>query len=68
MNRTTADWRLGAVKLLHTDVAGRFTARREDNFDICLPLWLTRHHTTIFGALYLGGIVRTVLRWLTMRE
>ena len=26
-----------------TDVAGRYTSERQDNFDIYLPLWLARH-------------------------
>lgn len=39
-----------------TDVARRYTAAREDNFDIYLPLWLARHNKTIFGGLYIVGI------------
>jgi hypothetical protein len=47
-----------------TDVAGRYTAERQDNFDIYLPLWLARHNKTIFGGLYIAGIVYTV--WLSV--
>lgn len=42
-----------------TDVAGRYTAQREDNFDIYLPLWLARYNKLLFGGLYLSGIVYT---------
>lgn len=35
-----------------TDLAGRYTAERRDNFDIYLPLWLARHNKTIFGTLF----------------
>ena len=45
-----------------TDAASRYTYDRRDNFDIYLPLWLARHNKTIFGTLYVGGIVYTVLR------
>jgi hypothetical protein len=43
-----------------TDVAGRYTEDRRDNFDIYLPLWLARHNKEVFGSLYLAGIVFTV--------
>ena len=42
-----------------TDVAGRYTAERQDNFDIYLPLWLARHNKEVFGGLYVAGIVYT---------
>lgn len=42
-----------------TDVAGRYTSERADNFDIYLPLWLARHNKEVFGGLYLAGIVYT---------
>ena len=39
-----------------TDVAGRYTKDRKDNFDIYLPLWLARWNKAIFGILFvLGG-------------
>lgn len=47
-----------------TDVAGRYTAHREDNFDIYLPLWLARYNKQIFGGLYVTGIGYTVWRSL----
>jgi len=47
-----------------TDVAGRFTTDRRDNFDIYLPLWLARHNKTVFGTLFVLGLVVTCIRWL----
>ena len=38
-----------------TDVAGRYTEQRADNFDIYLPLWLARHNKMIFGTLFAIG-------------
>ena len=43
-----------------TDVAGRYTEDRRDNFDIYLPLWLARYNKEVFGSLYLAGIAYTV--------
>ena len=45
-----------------TDVAGRYTSARDDNFDIYLPRWLARHNKLIFGGLYLAAIALTT--WL----
>lgn len=47
-----------------TDVAGRYTANRQDNFDIYLPLWLARHNKALFGGLYGAGIVYTL--WVSV--
>lgn len=47
-----------------TDLAARYTSRREDNFDIYLPRWLARHNKMLFGALYLGSLVFAVWRWM----
>jgi hypothetical protein len=46
-----------------TDVAGRYTRQRADNFDIYLPLWLARHNKAIFGALFVGGVLFAWIRW-----
>lgn len=46
-----------------TGVAARYTDDRRDNFDIFLPEWLARHNKTIFGLLYLAGIVVTLATW-----
>jgi len=45
-----------------TDVAGRYTEDREDNFDIYLPLCLARYNKQIFGGLYVLGIVYTFMK------
>ena len=47
-----------------TDIAEHFTEDRRDNFDIYLPEWLARHNKTIFGTLYLAGVVATVAWWV----
>lgn len=47
-----------------TDVAARYTEERADNFDIYLPEWIARHNKTIFGGLYVAGIVVTIVEWL----
>lgn len=47
-----------------TGVAARYTAQRQDNFDIYLPLWLARYNKQIFGTLYLAGILVTLGVWL----
>jgi hypothetical protein len=46
-----------------TDVAARYTDRREDNFDIYLPLWLARYNKEIFGTLYVLGMLYTLGKW-----
>ena len=51
-----------------TDVAGRYTEDRRDNFDIYLPLWIARHNKVIFGILYVGGILFTVIQWARLRS
>lgn len=38
-----------------TDVAGKYTRQRADNFDIYLPEWLARHNKLIFGILFVVG-------------
>lgn len=46
-----------------TGVAARYTADRQDNFDIFLPLWLARYNKEIFGSLFLVGLAYTVFKW-----
>ena len=46
-----------------TDLAGRYTDDRRDNFDIYLPLWLARHNKTIFTTIFVGAIVFSVIQW-----
>ena len=45
-----------------TDVAARYTEDRRDNFDIYLPEWLARHNKSLFGTLFVVGIMYTSLR------
>ncbi len=47
-----------------TGVAARYTDDRRDNFDIYLPEWLARHNKTVFGLLYLAGVLFTIARWV----
>ena len=47
-----------------TDIAARYTDDRADNFDIYLPLWLARHNKTIFGTLFVAGLIFTLIRWI----
>ncbi len=47
-----------------TDLAGRYTAERKDNFDIYLPLWLARNNKAIFGTLFVAGELFVLARWL----
>lgn len=47
-----------------TAVAARYTSDRRDNFDIYLPEWLARWNKHIFGALFLGGVMFALFRWL----
>ena len=46
-----------------TAVAARYTDDRRDNFDIYLPLWIARHNKTIFGSLFVAGVLYTFVAW-----
>jgi hypothetical protein len=48
-----------------TPIAARCTEDRRANFDIYLPEWLARRNKAIFGALYAGGIIFTLARWVS---
>jgi hypothetical protein len=48
-----------------TDLAGRYSSERQDNFDIYLPLWLARHNKEVFGGLYVAGILHAL--WVSAR-
>jgi hypothetical protein len=50
-----------------TDVAGRYTEEREDNFDIYLPLWLARRNKAIFGTLFVAGELFVFGQWCVSR-
>jgi hypothetical protein len=47
-----------------TGVAARYTTDRSDNFDIYLPVWVARYNKVIFGLLFLGGTLFTLIRWV----
>ena len=49
-----------------TAMAARYTADRRANFDIYLPDWLARHNKSIFGTLYLAGVIFAFARWAHM--
>jgi len=49
-----------------TDLAGRYTEERADNFDIYLPVWLARYNKTIFGTLFVLGGLLVLVRWLSL--
>jgi hypothetical protein len=47
-----------------TDLARRYTAKRADNFDIYLPLWLARHNKAVFGTLFAAGVAYVLEQWM----
>ncbi len=47
-----------------TNVAARYTDDRRPNFDIYLPRWLAATNKPVFGTLYVGGLLVTLVRWL----
>jgi hypothetical protein len=46
-----------------TGVAARYTAQREENFDIYLPLWLARNNKNVFTPLYVLGAAYVAFAW-----
>jgi hypothetical protein len=48
-----------------TDLAARYTSRREHNFDIYLPAWIAKHNKTLFGSLFLVNEVFVL--WCRLR-
>jgi len=46
------------------DLAARFTADRNSNFDIYLPHWLASHNKTIFGTLLVVNELIVLWCWL----
>ena len=55
---------LNAWRCPLSGVAARYTDDRRDNFDIYLPAWMARHNKTIFGAIFVGGILFTAVQYL----
>lgn len=43
--------------------AARHTSRREENFDIYLPLWLARLNKSIFTPLYSLDVAHVAVTW-----
>lgn len=50
-----------------TAVAARYTTDRKANFDIYLPEWLARNNKTIFGSLFVVGVIVATLQWAQAR-
>lgn len=50
-----------------TDLAGRFTDDRANNFDIYIPNWLARYNKAIFGTLFIVNEIVLIWIWLTGR-
>jgi hypothetical protein len=48
-----------------TGMAARYTAERQPNFDIYLPIWLAQYKKEIFGSIFVAGLALGVVRWLT---
>jgi hypothetical protein len=48
-------------------LAARYTTDRQDNFDIFLPVWLARYNKTIFGCLFVGALMYTLIMWASSR-
>ncbi|MBL8858968.1 MAG: hypothetical protein JNL28_10715 [Planctomycetes bacterium] len=46
-----------------TAVAARYTADRQANFDIYLPLWLARRNQMVFGWLFVLGVLFAAVHW-----
>jgi hypothetical protein len=42
-----------------TPIAERYTDDRRANFDIWLPEWLARHNKSIFGTMFVIGLLYT---------
>jgi uncharacterized membrane protein len=46
-----------------TGIAARYTTDRRANFDIYLPLWLATWNKQVFGALFVIGLLYTIVQW-----
>lgn len=47
-----------------TNIAGRYTDNRSDNFDIYLPLIIARYNKQIFGTLFVAGVLAGIAKAL----
>jgi hypothetical protein len=43
-----------------TLIAKKYTNKRDDNFDIYLPIFLARHTKTIFSILFVLGLILVI--------
>jgi hypothetical protein len=57
---------VNAMKCPLTAIAARYTTDRRPNFDIYLPEWLARHNKTIFGSLFVLGLVYGIVRFAAL--
>jgi hypothetical protein len=48
-----------------TDIAARYTDKREDSFDIFLPVWLAKNNKRVFGSIWLFSLALVLYRALT---
>ena len=55
----TVVWSIFVAAIIAVPVAARYTDERRANFDIWLPEWLARHNQSIFGTLFVAGLVYT---------
>jgi hypothetical protein len=47
-----------------TPMAKRYTADRQDNFDIYLPLFLAKYNKILFGAIFITGSFLVLWNWI----
>jgi hypothetical protein len=47
-----------------TAVAAKYTVDRTADFDIYLPEWLARNNKSVFGALYVVGVIVATMQWV----
>ena len=57
---------LECLVLLFKGMRCPLTDDRADNFDIYLPICLARHNKTIFGSLFVAGLIFTLIRWTSL--
>lgn len=49
-----------------TPLAEKYTRERTSNFDIYLPRWLAEHNKTIFGTLFVFGVLLVLCNWMQL--
>lgn len=55
---------LNAWRCPLSEVAARYTDDNRYNFDIYLPAWMARRNKTVFGTIFLVGVLFTIVRYL----